>query len=107
MDDEGYVFLVDRVKDLIIVSGFNVYPAEVEQVLAEHPEVVGAVVIGKPDPVLGETVVAHISGTASAVDLERFAAERLSRYKCPTEYHFTQTLPVAPTGKVIRRELRS
>lgn len=106
-DDDGYLYLVDRIKDLIIVSGFNVYPSEVEGVLVEHPDVRGAVVVGEADIDTGETVVAHVLGSASADELDAFARANLSRYKCPTAYRFVDELPVAPTGKLIRRELRS
>ena len=105
-DDDGYLFLVDRIKDLIIVSGFNVYPSEVEGVLVEHPEVRGAVVVGTEDLDTGEAVVAHVLGTATAEELDAFARANLSRYKCPTSYRFVDELPVAATGKLIRRELR-
>ncbi len=105
-DEDGYLYLVDRIKDIIIVSGFNVYPAEVESVLMEHPQVKGAVVVGTADAETGEAVVAHVSGTADRDDLDAFVHARLSRYKCPTEYRFVDELPVAPTGKLIRRELR-
>lgn len=105
-DDDGYLFLVDRVKDLIIVSGFNVYPAEVENILSEHPDVVGAVVVGGESLETGETVIAHVCGSPDLDELDSFARARLTRYKCPTEYRLVDELPVAPTGKVIRRELR-
>ncbi len=105
-DDDGYLYLVDRVKDLIIVSGFNVYPAEVETVLMEHPAVRGAVVTGAADVDTGETVIAHILGDATAEELAEHARANLSRYKCPTEYRFVDELPVASSGKIIRRELR-
>ena len=105
-DDDGYLYLVDRIKDIVIVSGFNVYPSEVESILMEHPSVKGAVVVGTPHGETGESVVAHVSGEVSEEELHSFACERLSRYKCPTEYHFVDELPVAPTGKLIRRELR-
>ncbi len=106
-DDDGFLYLVDRVKDVIIVSGFNVYPAEVETALMAHPDVRGAVVVGTAHGKTGETVVAHISGAVDETELRQFAEEHLSRYKCPTEYHFVDELPVAPTGKPVRRELRS
>lgn len=105
-DDDGYLFLVDRIKDIIIVSGFNVYPSEVESILMEHPDVRGAVVVGTEHGDTGETVAAHVSGEVTEAELDAFARERLSTYKCPTEYHFVDELPVAPTGKLIRRELR-
>ena len=106
LDDDGYLYLVDRVKDLIIVSGFNVYPAEVESVLMEHPDVRGAVVVGTPHSDTGEAVVAHVSGQVSESDLNAFARARMSGYKCPTEFHFVEELPIAPTGKVVRKSLR-
>ncbi len=105
-DDDGYLYLVDRIKDIVIVSGFNVYPAEVENVLMQHPGVSGAIVTGTADEVTGETVVAHIAGTATREELERHCDEQLSRYKRPTDYHFLDELPIAPNGKAIRRELR-
>ncbi len=105
-DDDDYLYLVDRVKDLIIVSGFNVYPAEVENVLMEHPGVRGAVVTGVADVDTGEAVVAHVLGTATAEELATFARSNMSRYKCPVEYRFVDELPVAASGKLIRRELR-
>lgn len=105
-DSEGYLYLVDRVKDLIIVSGFNVYPADVESVLMEHPEVRGAVVVGTPHGSTGEAVVAYVDGDVSESDLNTFVRQRLGGYKCPTTYRFVEQLPIAPTGKVIRRELR-
>lgn len=105
-DDDGYLYIVDRIKDIVIVSGFNVYPSEVESILMEHPDVRGAVVVGTPHGDTGEAVVAHVSGVVDRDELDAFAQARLSRYKCPTEYHFVDELPVAPTGKLIRRELR-
>lgn len=105
-DDDGYLYLVDRIKDIIIVSGFNVYPSEVESVLMEHPAVRGAVVVGTPHGETGEAVAAYVSGDVDEAELHPFTCARLSTYKCPTEYHFVDELPVAPTGKLIRRELR-
>ncbi len=105
-DDDGYLYLVDRMKDIIIVSGFNVYPAEVESVLMEHPDVTGAIAVATPHGETGETVAAHVAGRVTADELDAFVRARLSTYKCPTEYHFVDELPVAPTGKLIRRELR-
>ena len=105
-DDDGYLYIVDRVKDVVIVSGFNVYPSEVEQILATHPGVRGAVVVGEEDVETGETVIAHVLGDATVAELDAHARANLSRYKCPTDYRFVEELPVAPTGKLIRRELR-
>ncbi len=106
VDDDGYLYIVDRIKDIIIVNGFNVYPAEVENILIEHPDVRGAVVVGGLHLDTGETVIAHVLGDIDTAELDAFAQARLSRYKCPTEYHLVEELPVAPTGKLIRRELR-
>lgn len=105
-DDDGYLYLVDRIKDIVIVSGFNVYPAEVENVLMQHPKVTGAIVTGTADVHTGEAVVAHVCGDATEEELSAFAAEQLSRYKRPTQYHFLDELPIAANGKAIRRALR-
>lgn len=106
LDDDGYLYLVDRVKDIIIVSGFNVYPAEVEDVLMEHPMVRGALVVGGAHGATGETVIAHISGDVSVDELRAFSASQLSGYKRPTEYHIVDELPQTAAGKRLRRELR-
>lgn len=109
VDDEGNLTLVDRAKDLIIVSGFNVYPAEVEDVLLGHPAVVGCAVVGVPHPYSGEAVKAFVvvDGTAPVEEDEIIAwcADRLARYKCPEKVMFVDTLPVGLSGKVLRREL--
>ena len=106
-DDDGYLYLVDRIKDIVIVSGFNVYPAEIEDVLMQHPDVRGAVVVGSPHAVTGETVVAYVSGTVEVAELEQLATAHLSRYKRPTEYYLVDELPKTSVGKIVRRELRS
>lgn len=105
-DEDGYLYLVDRIKDIVIVSGFNVYPAEVENVLMAHPGVQGAIVTGTVDAMTGEAVVAHVTGTATEEELQLHVTEHLSRYKQPTAYHFLDELPIAPNGKAIRRALR-
>lgn len=109
VDDEGYLYLVDRAKDLIIVSGFNVYPAEVEAVLADHPAVAEVGVVGVPHPHTGETVSAFVvPRPGSDVDEEQLIAwtgERLARYKCPTSVALVDELPRNATGKLVRREL--
>ncbi len=110
VDDDGFVYLVDRAKDLIIVSGFNVYPAEVEEVLAEHPAVVEAAVVGVPHPHTGEAVKAYVvvaSGrSVDEDDIIDFCRARLARYKCPSKVMFTDELPHNLTGKLLRRSLR-
>ena len=108
-DDEGYLYLVDRAKDLIIVSGFNVYPAEVEEVLAEHPAVADVAVIGVPHPHHGEAVKAYVVLAEGADIGEEALIEHctayLARYKCPTKVIFVDQLPRNASGKVLRREL--
>jgi len=105
-DEDGYLYLVDRIKDVVIVSGFNVYPAEVETALISHPGVTGAIVTGQAHELSGEMVVAHVAGTATEAELQAHVAQHLSRYKWPAEYHFLDDLPIAPNGKPIRRALR-
>ncbi len=109
VDDDGYLYLVDRAKDLIIVSGFNVFPAEVEEVLATHPAVAEVGVVGVPHPHHGEAVKAYVV-RASGADVDEdglidFCADYLSRYKCPTKVIFVDHLPRNASGKLIRREL--
>ncbi|HET9733066.1 MAG TPA: AMP-binding protein [Acidimicrobiales bacterium] len=110
VEEDGYLYLVDRMKDLIIVSGFNVYPAEVEAVLAAHPAVGGAVVVGEDDPETGERIVAYVTGVAgNAPDSDQVAAwahSELARYKWPSVIHVVDELPISDTGKAIRRRLR-
>lgn len=110
LDADGYLFLRDRLKDTIISGGENVYPAEVEDALDWHPDVVEVAVIGVPDDKWGETpravVVRTASSSLTADDLIRFAHDRLAGYKCPTGIDFVDTLPRNATGKVLRRELR-
>ena len=110
VDDEGYLYLVDRAKDLIIVSGFNVFPAEVEDVLIEHPAIDACAVVGVPHPYTGETVKAFVvlSPTSSADedDIVAWCSERLARYKCPSKVMFVDELPAGVGGKVLRRALR-
>lgn len=110
VDDDGWLYLVDRQKDLIIVSGFNVYPAEVEDVLTAHPVVVAAAVVGEPDPSAGERVVAHVvvSDRARFEEQEMLdhVAAHLPRFKCPSRIDVHDELPVSATGKVPRRLLR-
>jgi long-chain acyl-CoA synthetase len=109
-DDAGMLRLVDRLRDLIIVSGFNVYPREVERVLEDDPAVAEAAVVGVPHPLTGETVVASVVARSDAeVDVEALAArcrERLARYKCPTSIEAVPVLPYTATGKLRRHELR-
>lgn len=111
IEDNGELRLVDRAKDLIIVSGFNVYPVEVEDVLRTHPDVADAAVVGEPSTRTGETVVAFVTAVPGAVidpkTLAEHCARALSRYKCPSRYEVVDELPRNLAGKLVRRELRS
>ena len=111
VDDDGFLFLVDRVKDLIIVSGFNVFRAEVEDVLAAHPAVAHAAVIGVPHPHSGEAVKAYVvtvDGISAEEDeLIQHCEAHLARYKCPQKVMFVDEIPQSATGKVLRKELRA
>lgn len=110
VDDDGAVYIVDRAKDLIIVSGFNVFPAEVEDVLVEHPSIEQAAVVGVPHPHTGEAVKAYVVVRAGASieedDVVAFCAERLPRYKCPEKVEVVDAIPVGLGGKLLRRTLR-
>jgi long-chain acyl-CoA synthetase len=110
MDKDGYFFIVDRKKDLVIRGGYNVYPREIEEVLYEHPAVAEAAVIGKPDPKLGEEVLAFVAlkagASAEPEELVAFAKERLAAYKYPREVRIVDELPKGPTGKILKKELR-
>jgi len=108
--DEGDLFVVDRQKDLIIVSGFNVFPAEVEKVVCDMEVVAEAVVVGRSDPDTGEAVEAVVVARPGAVvtedDVRSFCSARLARYKCPTSVRFVSELPRGLVGKALRRALR-
>lgn len=109
-DDDGWLYIVDRAKDLIIVSGFNVYPAEVEDALLEHPGIAGVAVVGVAHPHSGETVKAFVVAEPGRLleedEVIEFCASRLARYKCPTKVMFVESLPQGLGGKVLRRALR-
>jgi len=111
LDEEGYLFLHDRIKDMIVSGGENVYPAEVENVLVAHAGVADAAVIGVPDDRWGETVkgiVVRAPGTeATPEEIIAFCRDRLAHYKCPTSIDFADVLPRNPSGKVLKRELRA
>jgi acyl-CoA synthetase (AMP-forming)/AMP-acid ligase II len=122
---DGYLYIMDRAKDMIISGGENIYPAEVEAVLADHPAVAEVAVVGRPDPVWGEAVHAVIipaagagapgsgpasasaSASASAEEIISWSRERLAHFKCPKTVEFARSLPRTTTGKVLKRELRA
>lgn len=109
MDSEGYFYIVDRLKDIIIASGFNIVPREVEEVLFEHPKVQEAVVAGVPDAYRGETVKAYVvlkaGETATPDEIIKFCADRLAPYKVPRQIEFRSDLPKTMVGKFLRRVL--
>jgi long-chain acyl-CoA synthetase len=108
VDENGYLFITDRMKDMIITGGANVYPAEVEAVLFNHPAVGDATVIGVPDPHWGEKVKALVEPRAETTEEEiiAFCRQHMAHYKCPTSIEFIDRLPRDPNGKVRKRELR-
>lgn len=107
----GAIQIVDRMKDMIIVSGFNVYPNEIEEVLCQHPEIIEAAVVGAEDEKTGEKVVAHLVTTLDSEltkkDIEAYCRENLAAYKVPRKILFLEELPKSTVGKVLRRELRT
>jgi long-chain acyl-CoA synthetase len=111
LDEDGYLFVTDRVKDLIIRGGFNVYPRDVEDLLLEHLGVAEAAVVGRPDERMGEEVVAFVvkepGHDPTEEELLAFAAAGLASYKRPREIRFTPGLPKSPIGKVLKKDLRA
>jgi len=109
LDEDGYLSIVDRAKDLIIRGGYNVYPREVEEVLYEHPDIVEVAVVGVPDEHFGEEVAAVITLRSGAEvngdDIRAWAKVQLSAYKVPRLYQFVEALPKGPTGKILKREI--
>lgn len=110
-DEEGYFFIVDRKKDMIISGGYNIYPREIDEVLYEHPKVLDAVAVGIPDDYRGEIVKAFIvvkpGESLTEEEIVKFCRERLAAYKVPRAVEFREFLPKSLVGKVFRRELRS
>ena len=109
VDDDGFCFIVDRKKDLIIRGGYNVYPREIEEQLYEHPAVMEAAVIGVSDETHGEEVAAAIGlkpgETATVEEIQAFAKERVAAYKYPRHIWFVDELPKTATGKILKREI--
>ena len=110
LDEDGYLYVVDRLKDLVIRGGYNVYPREVEEVLYAHPSVAEAAVVGRADPRLGEEVVAYVSlkpgSSTTPEELQAYTRENLAAYKYPREIHVLDQLPKGPTGKILKTALR-
>ncbi len=110
IDEEGFLFLVDRKADMIVTGGENVYPKEVENVLYNHPDVIMAAVVSAPDEKWGERVQAVVvlqnGASLAEEDLIRFCKEQLAGYKCPRKIEFWHSLPVTPVGKILRKEIK-
>jgi long-chain acyl-CoA synthetase len=111
VDEQGYLYVVDRKQDLIITGGANIYPVEVEEILYTHPAVALAAVIGIPDEVKGELAKAFIvlkeEATASEQELIDYVRGQIAKYKAPRVVEFVKSLPQGPTGKILKRELRT
>ncbi len=109
-DQDGYYYIVDRVKDMINVAGFKVFPREVEEVLFRHPAVKEAAVVGIPDPVRGEAVTAFVvlnpGRPVAAAELQALCRQALAAYKVPERIEFIEALPKNPTGKILKKDLR-
>ena len=109
VDEDGYFFIVDRKKDLIIRGGYNVYPREIEEVLYEHPAVREAAVVGVPHDEYGEEIGAAVAlkdgEEVTAEELRDFVKEQVAAYKYPRQIWFVDDLPKGPTGKILKREI--
>jgi long-chain acyl-CoA synthetase len=110
MDEDGYIYIVDRKKDMIIAGGYNIYPRDIDEVLFEHPKVMEACAVGVPDKYRGETVKAFIvmkeGETITEEELNKYCRDKLAAYKVPKIYEFMDSLPKSAVGKILRRELR-
>ncbi|HEC30879.1 MAG TPA: long-chain fatty acid--CoA ligase, partial [Deltaproteobacteria bacterium] len=111
IDEDGYIYILDRKKDLIIKGGFNVYPREVEELLLYHPKVKEVAVIGVPDSIQGEEVKAYVvlkdGKRASKDEIINYCQEHMALYKCPKYVVFLRQLPNSPAGRVLKRRLKA
>lgn len=110
MDEDGYIYIVDRKKDLIIVGGYNVYPREVEEVIYQHPDVVEAAVLGEPDESYGEKIKAFVvtkNKELTTEDVHDFCSRHLAKFKLPADIEFIEELPKNATGKILKRALKT
>ena len=109
-DEDGYVFIVDRTKDMIIAGGFNIYPRDIDEVLFKHPKVKDVITVGIPDEYRGETIKSFVQlaagQTATEEELRNFCREHLAAYKVPRYIEFREELPRTAVGKALRRLLR-
>ena len=110
MDEDGYFYIVDRKKDMVIVGGYNVFPREVDEVLASHPKILEAVSVGLDDPLRGEILKAYIVPKAgehlTKSEIVAFCRTKLASYKVPRQIEFRDALPRTIVGKILRRHLR-
>jgi long-chain acyl-CoA synthetase len=110
MDSEGYFYIVDRKKDMIIAGGYNIYPRDIDEILYQHPKVAEGCAIGVPDPYRGETVKVFVvlkeGQTATAEEIIAFCKQKLAAYKVPKLVEFVPSLPKSAVGKILRKELR-
>jgi long-chain acyl-CoA synthetase len=110
LDEDGYLTIVDRKKDMIIAGGYNIYPIEIDGVLFDHPKILEACTIGVPDSYRGETVKAYVvvkEGEAlTEEEVIAYCKEKLAAYKVPKSVEFVDSLPKSAVGKILRRELR-
>jgi long-chain acyl-CoA synthetase len=111
MDAEGYFYIVDRKKDMVIAGGYNIYPREIDEVLFEHPKILEACAVGIPDPYRGETIKAFVvlkqGQTLTQEEVIKYCGEKLARYKVPRMVEFVGDLPKSMVGKILRKELRA
>ena len=110
MDEDGFVFMVDRIKDMIVTGGESVYSIEVENAILKHPAVAMCAVIGMPDPQLGERVHAEIvlkpGASATVADITQYCGAILAAYKCPRSVAFRDAMPLSGAGKILKSKLR-
>jgi long-chain acyl-CoA synthetase len=111
MDAEGYFYIVDRKKDMVIAGGYNIYPREIDEVLFEHPKILEACAVGIPDPYRGETIKAFVvlkpGQTLTQEEVIKYCGEKLAKYKVPRMVEFVGDLPKSMVGKILRKELRA
>ena len=111
MDEEGYFYIVDRKKDMMIAGGYNIYPREIDEVLFEHPRILEACAVGIPDPYRGETMKAFVvlkpGQTMTEEEVIKYCGEKLAKYKIPKMVEFMGSLPKSGVGKMLRKELRA
>jgi long-chain acyl-CoA synthetase len=105
LDQEGYLYIAGREKNMVLYGGINIFPEEIEAVLSLHPEVDSVAIIGQPDPYWGEIAVAIVKGTASKMELRRFCKTKLASYKIPRKWHFIEEMPLTTSGKIARARI--